>query len=108
MSEDQTRGRIDQVLELVRAAEHSLVAEPNESAASRSAGIRSTLDRAEAATPGGAPLHAQLDNVRKWLAALDRPADHERFGGTAYLRDYVVMQLRLARAALEDYRREME
>jgi hypothetical protein len=68
--------------------------------------IRSALSRVEAETPGGAPLHAQLDNVRKWLDALDRPADHDRFGGTNHLREYVLMQLRLALGALEEYDRE--
>ena len=68
--------------------------------------IRSALSRIEAETPGGAPLHAQLDNVRKWLDALDRPAVHDRFGGTTHLRKYVLMQLRLAQGALEEYRRE--
>ena len=70
--------------------------------------IRSALDRVEAATAGGAPLHAQLDNVRKWLDALERPGDHDRFGGAEHLRAYVLTQLRLALGALEDYEREMK
>ena len=70
--------------------------------------IRVALERVESATPGGAPLHAQLDNVRKWLDAFERPEDHERFGGANHLRDYVLTQLRLALGALEDYRREMQ
>jgi hypothetical protein len=69
--------------------------------------IRTTLDRVEAATPGGAPLHAQLDNVRKWLDALDRPEDHGRFGGANHLRQHVLTQLRLALGALQDYQRKV-
>ena len=90
------------LLEDLRRAEHAF-----ERTASNGADIRSVLTRIESATPGGAPLHAQLDNVRKWLDAFERPADHERFGGAGHLRDYVLTQLRLALAALEDYHREM-
>jgi hypothetical protein len=67
--------------------------------------IRSVLDRVEAATPGAAPLHAQLDTVRRWLPALEEPAEHERFGGVGHLRQHVLLQVRLARGALEDYQR---
>jgi len=86
-----------------------LVAEAPEGALRGAAGVvRSTLARVETETPGGAPLHAQLDNVRKWLDALDNPVAHERFGGAGHLRDYVVTQLRLATGALEDYQRAIQ
>ena len=91
--------------ELLQDAERVLSA--GEITTRRVSELRSTLDRVESHTPGGAPLHAQLDNVRKWLDALDRPADHQRFGGEAHLRGYVLTQLRLALGALEDYRRAM-
>jgi hypothetical protein len=94
-------------LQLLRAAERGLLEGPNELSPQRTAEIRSTLARVEAATPGGAPLHAQLDNVRKWLAVLERPEEHVRFGGAAHLRGYLLTQLRLAGGALEDYLREM-
>lgn len=74
---------------------------------STAADVRTVLSRVESGTPDGAPLHAQLDNVRKWLDALERPQDHARFGGPDHLRDYVLTQLRLALGALEDYQREM-
>jgi hypothetical protein len=104
MSESAPIDRGDALLDLLRAVERELSREPN-AITFRMAEVRATLDRVEAATPGGAPLHAQLDTVRKWLAALDHPADHERFGGTAHLRAHVATQLRLAVGALEDYRR---
>ena len=94
-------------LQSLRAAERRLLDAPNELNPAHAAEIRSTLSRVEAATPGGAPLHAQLDNVRKWLAVLERPEDHDRFGGAAHLRGYLLTQLRLAGGALEDYLREM-
>ena len=86
--------------------EPSFVGEPNGLHAMSVEDIRSVLDRVEAATPGGAPLHAQLDTVRRWLRALQEPADHHRFGGVAHLREHVLLQVRLARGALEDYQRE--
>jgi hypothetical protein len=104
MSESAPTDRGGDLLGALRAAERELSREPN-AITFRTAEFRATLDRVEAATPGGAPLHAQLDAVRKWLAALDHPADQERFGGTAHLRAHVATQLRLAAAALEDYRR---
>ena len=85
-------------------AERELSQEPNAPAGAL-AKVRAILDRVEVATPGGVPLHAQLDTVRKWLDALDRPADHERFGGTRHLRAHVATQLRLAVGALDDYQR---
>ena len=96
----------DALHELLRSIEPSLVGEPGGSHPMSPDDIRSVLDRVEAATPGGAPLHAQLDTVRRWLGALEEPADHERFGGVAHLRQHVLMQVRLARGALEDYQRE--
>ena len=96
------------LVELARTAERILVSADGDLGPSQAREIRSTLAAIEAGTPGGAPLHAQLDNVRKWLDALEHPADHERFGGTGHLRDYVLTQLRLALGALEDYRREMK
>jgi hypothetical protein len=103
---DPPREQTAQFMELLRASERMLAAEPNDFGAGRAAEIRETLTRVEAATPGGAPLHAQLDNVRKWLGVLERPEDHDRFGGTGHLRDYLLTQLRLAGGALEDYVRE--
>jgi hypothetical protein len=60
----------------------------------------------ERETPGGAPLHSQLDTVRKWVDALARPEDHARFGGSAHVRDHVVGQFQRAHAAADDYFRE--
>jgi hypothetical protein len=94
-------------LQPLRAAERELLEGPNELSPARATEIRSALTRIEEATPGGAPLHAQLDNVRKWLGVLQRPEDHDRFGGADHLRGYLVTQLRLAGGALEDYLREM-
>jgi hypothetical protein len=107
MSEDQRSATRGMLPLLLRAAEQSLATSPNGSEARTIHDIRSVLDRVEAATPGGAPLHAQLDTVRKWLGALERPEDHDRFGGAAHLRGYLLTQLRLAGGALEDYLREM-
>ena len=107
MSEDQrstTRGMLPLLL---RGAEQSLATSPNVPDARTIHDVRSVLDRVEAATPAGAPLHAQLDNVRKWLGVLELPDDHDRFGGTAHLRGHLQAQLRLAGNALEDYLREM-
>ena len=102
MSDSASIDRGDDLLDVLRVAEHELSREPN-AVTFPTAEVRATLDRVEAATPGGAPLHAQLDTVRKWLGALDQPADHKRFGGTAHLRAHVATQLRLAIGALEDY-----
>lgn len=92
---------------LLLSAERTIAEAPESTQGSLGDDIAPMLARVEAATPGGAPLHAQLDNVRKWLRALAQPADHERFGGAAHLRRHVVTQLRLALGALEDYEREM-
>lgn len=106
MPDDQPTMGVDALFDLLKAAERTVVTVPN-AVTSDTAPIRAILARVEAGTPGGAPLHAQLDNVRKWLDAIDRPAEHERFGGAAHLRDYVATQLRLALGALEDYRQSM-
>jgi hypothetical protein len=79
------------------------VASPNESRGSAANRLRSVVAQVEAATPGGAPLHAQLDHVRRWLDALEQPTDHARFGGAARVREHVALQIRLAISALEDY-----
>ena len=99
------RQRIDpaDLLDELRRSEQALVTNTPDAPTQ----IRTALDRVESATPGGAPLHSQLDNVRKWLDALERPEDHNRFGGATHLHAYVLTQLRLALGALEDYRREM-
>jgi len=107
MPEDQRSTTRAMLPLLLGAAEASVAAAPNAPDARTIDDVRSVLDRVEAATPAGAPLHAQLDNVRKWLGALERPEDHDRFGGTAHLRGYLLTQLRLAGGALEDYLREM-
>jgi hypothetical protein len=92
---------------LLLSAERTITEAPQSTLGSVGDDIAPMLARVEAATPGGAPLHTQLDNVRKWLRALERPADHEQFGGTAHLRSHVLTQLRLALGALDDYEREM-
>jgi hypothetical protein len=102
MSDSVPIDKSDGLIDLLRAAEAELSGEPN-AVTFRSADLGATLDRVEAATPGGAPLHAQLDTVRKWFGALEQSADHKRFGGTAHLRAHVATQLRLAIGALEDY-----
>jgi len=107
MSQDPQSTTRSALRRLLRSAEEALGTGPNASDTHAIQHIRSVLDRVEARTPGGAPLHAQLDTVRKWLAVLERPDDHERFGGAAHLRDYLLTQLRLAGGALEDFLREM-
>ena len=104
MAPDPERIDPTNLLDELRRSEQALIADAS-GAAPR---IRTVLDRLERATPGGAPLHAQLDNVRKWLDALARPEDHQRFGGIDHLRAYVLTQLRLTLGALEDYQREMQ
>jgi hypothetical protein len=99
--------RFDDLLDRLREAEREVASEPN-AVTSRLAEVRATLDRVEAGTPGGAPLHSQLDVVRKWLRLLEQPKEHNRFGGTAHIRQHVVTQLRLAAGALADYRRAMQ
>jgi hypothetical protein len=94
------------LIALIEAAERGLVGEPNEEPAALAQDIDALLTRIELATPGGVPLHTQLDSTRKWLAVLQAPAEHGRFGGAAHIRDYVVTQLRLTRGAVEDYLRE--
>jgi hypothetical protein len=92
--------------ELVKAAERLVLGAPDEFGADRAARVLHLLELVERATPGGAPLHAQLDTVRKWLAVIQRPGDHVRFGGTAHIRSHLAGQLGRARAAVDDYRRE--
>ncbi|HUQ83030.1 MAG TPA: hypothetical protein VM076_17895 [Gemmatimonadaceae bacterium] len=104
MTADRTPEGPDGLARALQLAEQS-AAGPDKLGAVQTAEIRSVLQRVELGTPLGAPLHAQLDNVRRWLDALDRPADHDRFGGIEHLRKHVVTQLQLARGALEDYRR---
>jgi hypothetical protein len=104
MSDSVPNDQSDDLPELLRTAERELSREPN-GCAIVTAEVRAILERVEAATPGGAPLHAHLDTIRKWLGAFDRPADHERFGGTTHLRAHLATQLRLAVGALEDYQR---
>ena len=103
MSDSVPNDRAEDLRDQLRSAERELSREP--AVTFRSAALCAILDAVESATPGGAPLHTQLDTVRKWLGALDRPADHEHFGGTAHIRAHVATQLRLAIGALEDYRR---
>jgi len=94
------------VIALLASAEAALDA-PNGDDATVAFGavsrIHEFLRAVERATPGGAPLHAQLDTVRKWVAVLVQPGDHGRFGGGGRVRDHVAMQFRLARAAANDY-----
>jgi hypothetical protein len=95
----------DSLLALLRSITAALDEEPNASRVSAGE-IRAALDQVEAATPGGVPLHTQLDAVRKWLGALEQPGDHDRFGGADHLRRHVVRQVRVAMAALEEYQPE--
>jgi hypothetical protein len=67
--------------------------------------LRAVLVEIEAATPHGAPLHSRLDNVRRWLTALENPDDHHRFGGAEHLREHLASQIRVAIAALDEYAR---
>ena len=80
------------------------VAAPND-ARGAAARLPAVLAQIEAATPRAAPLHARLDNVRRWLAALENPAEHDRFGGAEHLRDHLASQIRVAIAALDEYAR---
>jgi hypothetical protein len=97
---DELGRLIDEAIQLVSSGHGAL----SEAAA---ASVRITLAKVEAGTPGGAPLHAQLDTVRKWVDLLEHPDQHERFGGTAHVRAYALTQLGQAGGALDDYRREM-
>jgi hypothetical protein len=106
MADDWPSDGRDDLLDLLGEAERAVASEPN-AVTSRLAEVRATLDRVEAATPGGAPLHSQLDVVRKWIRVLEQPGEHGRFGGTTHLRQHVLTQLRLAAGALADYRRAM-
>lgn len=80
------------------------IADPDDATAARDA--MTALAVIETATPTAAPLHAQLDHVRRWLVPLQEPGGHDRFGGAEHLRSHVLTQLRMARGALDDYLRE--
>ena len=94
------------VIALLASAEAALDA-PNGDDATVAFGAVSRIEEflraIERATPGGAPLHAHLDTVRKWVAVLAEPGDHGRLGGGGRVRDHVAMRFRLARAAANDY-----
>jgi hypothetical protein len=81
------------------------LAGPGSLAAESAARGLGLLDSLEAATSGGAPLHHQIDVVRRWVGALADEREHERFGGTAHLRSYLDVQLKLLDAAVADYLR---
>ena len=71
-------------------------------------GLFALMARIEAATPGGAPLHAQLDTVRKWSSVLQEPDACARFGGVDHVRAFLQTQLRLTEGALQDYLQAMK
>src|SRR3954447_3460988 len=104
MANDASKTDLEGLTAALDAAARA-IASPNDAPAAAAQGLREAVARVEAGTPAGAPLHAQLDNVRRWLAALENPADHGRFGGSTHLREHVALQARLAAAALDDYRR---
>ena len=86
----------------------ALVSAPNALDAPAGGRILDLLTALEAATPGGAPLHHQIDVVRRWVGVLWNEPEHARFGGVAHLREYVAGQLRLLRMAVEDYAQHAE
>ncbi len=92
------------VAALVADAE-AILSAPNVVDAAAAARALEILASLEAATPGGASLHHQIDVVRRWVAVLQSEPEHARFGGTAHLRDYLGTQLRLLHAAVDDYLR---
>ena len=104
MAGDSPAPAPDSLLALLESIAAALDAEPDVSRVSAGE-IRAALDHVEAATAGAVSLHTQLDAVRKWIAALDRPGDHDRFGGIDHLRRHVVRQIRVAMGALEEYQR---
>ena len=83
----------------------AILSAPNVVDAATAARAFEILAALEAATPHGVPLHHQIDVVRRWLAVLQSEPEHARFGGTAHLRNYMGTQLRLLRAAVDDYLR---
>ena len=89
---------------LVAEAE-SILSAPNALDAAAAVRTLELLTALEAATPGGAPLHHQIDVVRRWVGLFRDEPEHVRFGGTAHLRTYLGTQLRLLRAAVDDYLR---
>jgi len=95
-------------IERVREAERLLQRAPDGVPDAALLTIRSTLDFVEIQTPGGAPLHSQLDAARRWLGALADPQEHQRFGGMDHLRHHLITQLRLVTSAIVDYQREMK
>jgi len=94
------------VIELVDSAAELVASLPDEPGPGVARRVGELLRAVERATPGGAPLHARLDTVGKWADALEQPHEHARFGGTPHVREHVLAQLRLTRAAVEDYFRE--
>ena len=101
---DRSPTGLDALAAALASAERAIAA-PNAEAAEVARALPSLLASLEAATPNGAPLHAQLDHIRRWITVLDDRSLHARFGGDAHVREQVGFQLRLASAALEDYRR---
>ena len=87
------------------AEAHAILSAPNVVDAAAAARALEILAALEAATPGGVTVHHQIDVVRRWAAVLQSEPEHARFGGTAHLRDYLGTQLRLLRAAVDDYLR---
>lgn len=105
MPDDSPTTPPDATAELLRWVERSL-SDDGPHAELPIAEFLGVLDWVERETPRGAPLHTQLDTVRKWLGALAQPETHERFGGADHLRAHVLRQLRVAIGAYDDYRRE--
>jgi hypothetical protein len=83
----------------------AILSAPNAIDAAAAARALEILTVLETATPGGAPLHHQIDVVRRWVGVLRDEPEHARFGGTPHLRSYLGTQLRLLRAAVDDYLR---
>lgn len=104
--EDSTGARRARVQHLLRSAERAIGSAHDGFNRTGAIDVATMLADVERATPGGAPLHAQLDTVKKWVDALARPDDHARFGGSTHVRDHVLTQLRLALAAADDYFRQ--
>jgi hypothetical protein len=89
--------------QLLAAEADALLSAPNAGEPEQITRGLAILAALEAATPGGAPLHHQIDVVRRWVEVLRNESGHARFGGTAHLRDHLAMQLRLLRAGVADY-----
>jgi len=84
----------------------AILSAPNVVDAATAARAFEILAALEAATPHGVPLHHQIDVVRRWVGAVANESEHERFGGTAHLRSYLDVQLKLLGAAVADYLRD--